>query len=299
MDANGCTDTTSVTISQPISPLLLSTSHINVACFGASTGSINLTPTGGTAPYTYAWSNNTTSQDPQNLAAGTYTVTVTDANGCTNFTSVIITQPLLGISASYTQTNVSCNGLSDGAIDVSVTGGTQPYAYAWSHGPITEDVSLLSAGTYNLTITDSNQCQTSLSGIIIEPQPIALSATQTNVSCNSGGNGSINLTVNGGTAPYTYSWSNNAVSQDINNLIAGTYTVTVTDNQGCSDTLIRIVNEPSALTLNLVPTNVVCFGNSTGSIDLTPTGGTAPYTYSWSNNSTVQDPQNLDRKSVV
>jgi gliding motility-associated-like protein len=292
-DANGCTDTTSVTISQPISPLLLSTSHINVACFGASTGSINLTPTGGTAPYTYAWSNNTTSEDPQNLAAGTYTVTVTDANGCTGFTSAVITQPANPLSASHVDTNVTCNGLSNGSINVTVTGGVQPYTYAWSHGPITEDLSGLSAGTYNLTITYSQQCTSTLSITITQPQALSLSTTQTNVICNSGGNGSIDLTVTGGTAPYTYSWNNNSVSQDVNNLSAGTYNVTVTDANGCQGTTSATVTAPAALLLNLVPNNVLCYGASTGSIDLTPTGGTSPYNYQWSNNTSLQDPQNL------
>jgi uncharacterized protein (DUF2141 family) len=292
-DANGCTASSSATISQPLAPLSLSTTQVNVLCFGNATGSINLSPTGGTAPYTYAWSNTTTQEDPTGLAAGTYTVTVSDANGCSSFTSAVITQPTNPVSASYVQTNLTCNGFSNGAIDVSVTGGTQPYAYAWSHGPTSEDLTGLSAGTYNLTITYSQQCTTTVTATITQPQVLSLSTTQTNVSCNSGGNGSIDLTVAGGTAPYTYSWTNSSVSQDINNLSAGTYTVTVTDANGCQGTTTATVSGPIPITLSTTQVNVLCHGANTGSINLTPTGGTSPYTYAWSNGSIVQDPQNL------
>ncbi|NBP30700.1 MAG: hypothetical protein EBV23_14190, partial [Flavobacteriia bacterium] len=128
---------------------------------------------------------------------------------------------------------------------------------------------------------------------ITQPQVLSLNSTQINVSCNGGGNGSIDLTVSGGAAPYTYAWSNNAASQDINNLIAGTYTVTVTDANNCSTTTSATVTAPNALSLNALPNDVLCFGASTGSIDLTPSGGTAPYNYQWSNNTSLQDPQNL------
>ncbi|NBP30438.1 MAG: hypothetical protein EBV23_12845, partial [Flavobacteriia bacterium] len=192
-DANGCTASSSATITQPQAPLTLSTVVTNVACHGASTGGIDLTVSGGTGAYSYVWSNGSTLQDPQNLVAGTYTVTVTDASGCTAFASAVITQPSNPLSASYVQTNVTCNGLSNGAINVTVAGGSGSYTYAWSHGPTTEDLTGLSAGTYNLTITYSQQCNTTLSITITQPQSIGLSTTQTNVSCNSGGNGSIEI----------------------------------------------------------------------------------------------------------
>jgi hypothetical protein len=285
IDANGCTATTVATITQPQSPLTLTTTQVNVLCNGANTGSINLTPTGGTAPYMYLWSNGSTVQDPQNLAAGTYSVGVTDANGCTAFASAVITQPANPLSASYSQWDVTCNGLSNGAIDVTVTGGSQPYTYAWSHGPTTEDLTGLSAGTYNLTITYAQQCTSSLSVTITEPPALSLSTNESNVSCNSGGNGSIDLSVSGGTAPYTYLWNNGSFSQDINNLSTGTYTVTVTDANGCTAMTVATITQPSAILLS---------GSINGNnIDITVTGGIPGYTYSWSNGAITQDLTNL------
>ncbi|MCF8269638.1 MAG: SprB repeat-containing protein, partial [Crocinitomicaceae bacterium] len=162
-DSNGNSTTIIATITQPQAPLMLSTVTTNILCYGAQTGDINLTVSGGTGPYTYLWSSGSTLQDSQNLGAGIYSVTVTDANGCTAFASAVITQPANPLSASYSQWDVTCNGLSNGAIDVTVTGGSQPYTYAWSHGPTTEDLTGLSAGTYNLTITYAQQCTSSLS----------------------------------------------------------------------------------------------------------------------------------------
>ena len=203
--ANGCTAQTTVTITQPQAPLALSTTQVNVLCFGNSTGSINLTATGGTAPYTYAWSNNTTQEDPTNLAAGTYTVTVTDANGCTAQTSVTITQPQAGLALSTTQVNVLCFGNSTGSINLTATGGTAPYTYAWSNNTTQEDPTNLAAGTYTVTVTDANGCTAQTSVTITQPQAgLALSTTQVNVLCFGNSTGSINLTATGGTAPYTY-----------------------------------------------------------------------------------------------
>ncbi|NDE60515.1 MAG: hypothetical protein EB010_14090, partial [Acidimicrobiia bacterium] len=127
---------------------------MNVLCFGNSTGSVNLTVTGGTAPYTYAWSNNTTQEDPTNLAAGTYTVTVTDANGCTAQTSVTITQPQAGLTLSTTQVNVGCFGNSTGSVNLTATGGTAPYIYAWSNNTNQEDLFNLIAGVYSVVVSD-------------------------------------------------------------------------------------------------------------------------------------------------
>ncbi len=223
-DSNGCTATTSTTITQPAAVLALSSTQVDVLCNGNNTGSINLTVTGGTATYTYLWSNSSTIEDPQNLVAGTYSVTVTDANGCTATTNATLTQPAAALALSTTQVDVLCNGNNTGSINLTVTGGTATYTYLWSNGSTIEDPQNLTSGTYSVTVTDANGCTATTSATITEPAAVlALSTTQVDVLCNGNNTGSINLTVTGGTATYTYLWSNGSTIEDPLNLVAGTY----------------------------------------------------------------------------
>ena len=293
---NGCVSApVSITITQPQAGLILSNTQVNVLCFGNNTGSIDLTVSGGTGPYTYAWSNNTTAQDPSNLIAGTYTVTVTDANGCAATATVTITQPASALVATTTQVMIACFGGSTGSVNMTPTGGTAPYTYVWTGGSTAQSAIGVPAGTYTVVVTDANGCTTTISATITQPQaPLSLATTQVNVLCFGNSTGSIDLSPSGGTPGYTYAWSNNSTIQDPLNLIAGTYTVVVTDANGCIDTTGVIITQPqSGLSLSSTQVNVLCFGNNTGSINLTVTGGTGPYTYAWSNNTTAQDPSNL------
>ena len=293
---NGCVSApVSITITQPQVGLILSNTQVNVLCFGNNTGSIDLTVTGGTGPYTYAWSNNTTAQDPSNLIAGVYTVTVTDANGCTATATVTITQPAFALVATTTQVMIACFGGSTGSVNMTPTGGTAPYTYVWTGGSTAQSAIGVPAGTYTVVVTDANGCTTTISATITQPQaPLSLATTQVNVLCFGNNTGSIDLSPSGGTPGYTYAWSNNSTIQDPLNLIAGTYTVVVTDANGCIDTTSVIITQPqSGLSLSSTQVNVLCFGNNTGAINLTVAGGTAPYTYAWSNNTTAQDPSNL------
>ena len=302
-DANGCTANQTVTITQPLAPLTLAFTQVNVLCFGASTGSINLTPAGGTGPYTYSWSNGATIQDLSGLATGVYTVVVNDANGstggCTSTTTVTITQPLAPLTLSSTQVNILCNGGVTGSIDLTPAGGTGPYTYSWSNGATTQDLTGLSVGSYTVIVNDANgfagSCTATTTITITQPiAPLTLTSTFINVVCFGGATGSINLTPAGGTGPYTYLWSNGAVTQDLTGLIAGVYSVVVNDANGsvggCTATTTVTITQPLApLTLSFTQTNVLCFGGSTGAINLTPLGGTGPYTYLWSNGSITQD----------
>ena len=293
---NGCVSApVSITITQPQVGLILSNTQVNVLCFGNNTGSIDLTVSGGTGPYTYAWSNNTTAQDPSNLIAGAYTVTVTDANGCTATATVTITQPAFALVATTTQVMIACFGGSTGSVNMTPTGGTAPYTYVWTGGSTAQSAIGVPAGTYTVVVTDANGCTTTISATITQPQaPLSLATTQVNVLCFGNSTGSIDLSPSGGTPGYTYAWSNNSTIQDPLNLIAGTYTVVVTDANGCIDTTSVIITQPqSGLSLSSTQVNVLCFGNNTGAINLTVAGGTAPYTYAWSNNTTAQDPSNL------
>lgn len=208
--------------------LTVTTSGINVSCAGSNTGTATASPSGGNGSFTYLWSNGGTTQTISNLAAGTYTVTVSSGSNCTGTASRIVTAPT-AISATTVVTNAS-NGQNNGAINLTVTGGTPGYTYLWSNGQTTEDISGLAPGTYTVTVKDANNCTATKSATVGSggsTPPLSLSFSVTNT--NSGQNvGAINLTVSGGTPPYSYAWSNGATTEDISNLAAGTYKVTVT-----------------------------------------------------------------------
>jgi gliding motility-associated-like protein len=297
-DANGCTENISVNISQP-SPLSYSGTVSNVLCFGGTTGSINGTTTGGTSPYTYAWSNGQTTEDLVGLAAGNYSITTTDANGCSIINNFTITQPFLPVQVSATQVNVSCAGGNNASIDVSVSNGTAPYSFLWNNSATTEDLTNLTSGTYSVDITDANGCSAQLSIIITEPSnPISLSATQLNVPCFGQSTGSIDLNVIGGTAPFTYAWSNGQTTEDIVGLAAGSYSVSVTDTNGCTATTSLTISQPNAaLTLTETHQDALCLSTQTGAIDLSVSGGTPGFIYQWNNGTTTEDLTGLNAGS--
>ena len=290
-DANGCMANTSVSISEPTA-LSLQGDVTNVACNGDASGSIVLTASGGTPNYTYAWSDGANGRIRNNLAAGSYTVTVTDARGCDLVASYNVNQPT-AIQLSGITTNLDCFGDSDGAIDLTVVGGSPAYIYRWNTGARTEDISGLVAGVYTVTVTDGNDCTETASFTITEPTDLTLSATPTNVSCGGGDDGAISVTTNGGTEPYSYLWSNGAVTEDLSNLTADTYSLTVTDANGCTESIAVTINEPLALNGFAQITPVACQGEATGAINLTAERGTPAYTFMWSTGATTEDISNL------
>ena len=293
-DLNNCTKTRNVTVTQPLAPIALTMTFTDVACFGNATGAINLSVTGGTAPYTYLWSNSATTQDLNNLTVGTYSVTVTDSKACTQLLSVPVSQPSAPLSSLISPTNIACFGNASGAIDLTPAGGTPPYTYLWSNSATTQDLIGLLPGTYNVTTKDSKNCTSTNTATLTQPTaPLTASATSINPSCFGSNNGSVNVSVSGGTAPYFYAWSNGATSQDLTAISAGVYNLLITDSQGCTFNIQRNLGQPSPSGISLAPTAVLCYGNNTGSINLTVLGGTAPYTYLWSNNATSQDLSNL------
>ncbi len=223
--------------------MVLTETHVNVLCNGGSTGSMDLTVSGGVSPYTYSWTGGATTQDRSGLAAGTYTVTVTDANACTKTLSTTITEPA-GMVLTETHANVLCNGGSSGSIDLTVSGGVSPYTYSWTGGPTTQDRSGLAAGTYTVTVADANACTKTLSTTITEPAGMVLTETHVNVLCNGGLDW---LDRSDGVwrhvSPYTYSWTGGATTQDRSGLAAGTYTVTVSDANACTKTLSTTITQ--------------------------------------------------------
>ncbi|MBL0053422.1 MAG: SprB repeat-containing protein [Bacteroidetes bacterium] len=273
-----CSDIDSVVVSA--STLALSQTHVDVTCFGESTGSINVTTTPGTSPYTYVWSGGSTvtTEDRTGLAAGTYTVTVTDANGCTATVSATILQPATAVSATCTGVNVLCNGAATGSASVTASGGTGTLTYVWSNSNTNTGtgISGLAAGTYTVTVTDANSCSTSCSYTVTQPTTaVTATCTGVNVLCNGAATGTASVTASGGTGTLTYVWSNSNTNTGtgISGLAAGTYTVTVTDANSCSTSCSYTVTQPAVLT---------CVGSGTSSTATSaPSGGTSPYTFLW------------------
>ena len=259
-------------------------------CFGNATGSIDITVTGGTAPYTYLWNTGDTTEDLANLAFGTYTLTVTDTLNCIEVIVIEVTQPAAPLDAVLSVTDVACFGDSTGSIDASITGGTAPYTYLWNTTDTTEDVSDLATGTYSITVTDTNACTFSISEVVMQPSDSLFASLQvTDVDCFGSATGSIQTTVSGGTAPYSYLWNTGDTLASISELIIGNYSVLITDTLGCSLLLGDSIEEPEEIILGHVQFDILCFGESTGSIDLTVSGGVSPFTYLWSNGSTSED----------
>ena len=331
-DANGCEKSLNpITLTQSAAALAVSgvvkpyIGGFQVSCNGASDGEIDTTVTGGTigSGYTYAWSvtgggtdiSASTSADQLNLKAGTYTVVVTDANGCTETESYILTQPdVLAITETILQYNggfqISCNGEDDGKIDLAISGGTEAYQYAWTSSLGAKDISgtataqnqiELTAGTYTVVVTDANGCIETDSYTLTQPDVLAITETilQYNgfqITCFGASDGKIDLAISGGTEAYQYAWtfslgatdiSATATAQNQNNLGPGTYTVVVTDANGCTETESYTLTEPDALSLSSTKVdfngfNISCNGALDGEIDLIVTGGTSSYTYSWS-----------------
>ncbi len=284
-DSKGCFKTSSAVIASPAILAVGFTGLVNVSCFGGNNGSVKANPSGGTTPYTYLWSpGGATSQTINSLTAGTYNVTVHDGHGCIVTNSVTINQPVAALSVSPVITNVFCNGGSTGAIALTPNGGTSPYTYAWLPGGQTSaSITNLAALGYSVTLKDFNGCTLPRAYTVTQPPPPATVVTVTNVSCILGNNGTASASVTGGNGPYTYSWApGGSVAAGISNLTAGTYTLSVTDANGCVSTKTAVVTQPAAIVSNPTVTNVVCSGGSTGAITLAPTGGTGPYTYLWS-----------------
>ena len=295
-DAFGCSNSAETTITEP--PLLTVTigNVNNVQCFGQSNGSAQAQPSGGTVPYSYAWSNGQTTPTAAGLAAGNYSVTVTDANGCTATGSVTITQPTQINITVTTQTQPSCFGGTNGTITVAASGGTPGYTYNWSNGQTGATASNLAAGNYTVTVTDANGCTRDLA--INLGQPTLLEATIINsedVDCHGQETGSATVQGTGGTLPYTYAWSNGQTGATAINLGAGSYTVTITDANGCTATASVTIVQNAPLIITATITDASCNGLADGAIQINVSGGTGAgtYTYLWSTGATTQNLTNI------
>ncbi|WP_442795256.1 Ig-like domain-containing protein, partial [Pelobium manganitolerans] len=293
-DANNCLAAIEITISQPLAPLTLVENHEDILCYGDATGSISLKVDGGTAPYSYLWTNNKVSKDLEGLKAGIYAVTITDAKGCTIGTQIQINQPAAPLSITETHQNVACFGTNTGSIAINVLGGTAPYAYEWSNGVEIQNLDNLFAGDYEVKVTDKNGCTVIKKIQITQPvAPLALSETHVNNGCYSDNIGKITLTATGGVTPYTYQWSNGATTKNLANLAPGVYQVVVTDKNECTQTLSVEILPIKPFIVKTEVEQIKCFGDNSGKINLQLSGGEAPYQVSWSNGTTGLSLQNL------
>ena len=253
---------------------------VNPGC-GQNTGSITTNIT-GTGPYTYAWNNGATSANLNNLGAGSFSVTVTSAQGCSGQASASLTMAA-GLSIAGNVQNITCAGLNNGSISLTVTGGTGNKTYAWNNGATTASINNLSAGNYSVTVSDAAGCTASQSFAITAPQAISISGQANAVICFGDNNGQIQVSATGGTGNKSFNWSNGAVGTGITGLTAGSYTVTVTDEAGCSASQTFTVGSPSAIVISGNVDNVNCFGESNGSIGVSANGGSGEKTFTWSN----------------
>lgn len=284
-DANGCQANDTITLTEPDQLVLAITDTNEISCFGSSDGSFTVEATGGVSSYLYNWSDGQTGATAINLPSGTIIAYVEDQNGCMDSLLMEMAEPIELTATANSIIDVSCNGGSDGLVDVAVQGGAAPYTYQWTNGDQTEDLNGVSAGIYSLTVTDENGCQAQLTVEVLEPELLSvLVDTVIHVSCFGFSDGSAELTVTGGTAPYTYDWTGGQSTLDVIGLEAGTHGLTVTDDNGCSVIISVVVSQPAALFADLLPVvDASCNGFSDGTAEVQTIGGTTPYTYTWSN----------------
>jgi len=303
-DANGCSDSVSVQIFEPTELSAYTILDSSVSCFGGNDGSAAVAgtsggpnPLGGTAPYSYSWSNGSNGPFATNLSAGNYTLNITDDNGCTSSEVVTISEPTQLSTSTNVLNNSNCSGdqtLASGEIEVIANGATAGYTYLWSNGATTSTINFLLPGLYSVVVTDANGCvaPADTAEILAGENPDLLT-TITNVTCFGDDDGVITPSAVGGAQPYlfsndggnTYFTSGNIFS----NLDGGFYFVTVVDSLGCLDTDSIFVEEPDLLEVqNINVLNVSCNGANDGELTAIHTGGRAPFTYSWddSNNQT-------------
>ncbi|MEM7106375.1 MAG: T9SS type A sorting domain-containing protein [Bacteroidota bacterium] len=287
-DNNGCATTTCADVLAS-NALAVTVNSTNVLCFGDGNGQIDLAVSGGSGVYTYQWDNGSTIEDLTGLLGGTYCYTVTDGGVCSFEECIIINEPPPLIAGVFINGDVLCFGESNGEALATGSGGTLPYTYTWDNGETTALGSHLSEGVHHVTVTDANGCSDTAAVLISEPTELIASAVGETVFCSNGIDGDIDLTVSGGTLPYTFGWSNGANTEDLTGLPAGTYCVTVYDSNGCIITTCAdiIATNDFALTANF--TNLLCFGDSDATIDLAVSGGSGQYTFLWDNGSTMED----------
>ncbi|MBI3512381.1 MAG: gliding motility-associated C-terminal domain-containing protein [Bacteroidetes bacterium] len=300
-DAHGCTGTATVQITQP-PPIVLNAAGFATTCYNTCNGQAVVIPSGGSGGFSYVWlPGNITTAAATNLCPGTYTVTVTDINGCNISDTAIVGQPPQLIITSITSGPAYCNHAS-GTTSVTATGGSGSYSYLWNPtSQTTNNATSLFPGSYSVTVTDGNGCTASASITVTNTPGVTLSVTSVNSPlCNASCNGSATVNASGGYPNYQYTWSTNPVQNSFtaNNLCAGTYNVIVTDSYNCSDSLTVQLTSPPPLTLSTGAAPIICIGQSY-TMTAAASGGTPGYNYSWSPNGPTVSPSVTTTYTVV
>jgi gliding motility-associated-like protein len=288
-DVTGCMVTLPFAVSTTTAPGTINFSVNDVTCYGTFSGSATANATGGGAPISYLWSNGQTSATATGLSGGWYSVTATNASGCSKTDSVYINAPAAPLQMSIVSaTPPLCFGQTNGTVVVAASGGTVPYTYTWSNSPGLNAPSqgALPAGNYVVTVTDQNGCQANIMAVLPEPAPVNINVNLVeDVSCFGYSNGGAFITAVGGAGTFTYQWTTVPAQfgQGISGVPAGTYTVTATDANGCSTLAGITINQPPQLSVSPLVQNVQCYGQSNGTISMNAAGGVPPYQYLWSN----------------
>lgn len=286
LDGEFCTTQTTITLGEP-EPVTSTATGVDVLCFGDASGSATAAGEGGNGGFTYEWSNGGTGATQNDLIAGTYTVTVSDSDACTSESTIEIMQPVSSLEAGITIIEQPNCGNQDGELSAFGLGGTPDYSYLWEDNTTSPILSNLSSGTYTITVTDQNNCTAEFSIILEDNDGVTLAANDVqNNECPGGSEGAATISASGGTGMYSYSWSNGGSNATETNLIAGNYTITVTDESNCTGEITIEITEPDAFLANETITNITCNGAENGSIQLDPSGGTGDLTYAWNTGGT-------------
>lgn len=280
-DANRCRKTITADIFQP-TPLSMSLVKTDVRCFGFTTGSVRINPSGGIAAYSYAWRGGQVTDTISGLGVGTYYATLTDRNGCTKRDSTTISSnPKINIVTF--QDSVKCYGDATGRARGRATGGLSPFFYKWSDGQLDSNAINLRAGTYRLTVTDAFGCMDTSSTRVLQPDSLKFdSLIVIPASCSNTASGSARVVVSGGTPTYRYTWSNGPTTPSVSSLAAGGYSLTVRDFNSCSKTQAFIVSAAPPLVLDYFnEIKVKCQGEASGGLSAKVSGGAGGYSFRW------------------
>ncbi len=277
-DGAGCEYTEDIIVGAP-APLTVTLAPTVDNCDFNNDATVASNVLGGTMPYTYVWAHGPTTANLSGLAAGTYSVTVTDAKGC-SATQALTIAPPPKLAGTATATQPTC-GINNGSVNVAQTGGVAPFTYAWSPAVSNGNTARnLAGGAYAISITDANGCVARVTVDLVVIAPVTVALDGDDVTCNGAANAEVRSTVGGGIAPYTYRWNTGATSAKLSNVGPGRYEVTVTDAAGCVQVGEITLSQPNALAATITAVQPACFEDG-GSLTANISGGTPPYTFNW------------------